>query len=247
MPAASLARGRASAWRERSLVRAERLIGDMTSGAPAPVSSGKTKSGGNRPHTRESVARSEARVSDPRAIQPWRDHTSLMARAQSRLAGASLLVPMVANIATRIRSSRSEHQYDRYVMKNGEFMKATRSITYGRWKRGWPKFWWREAGPKGHIPSTKLALARGSQRRGRDGHEDGHFTDEQRDEMITFVKRACGANSGLRRYLESDAARKKQPKMQTRPKRIEWTWPRYAPRQRNDEGRRTWGPEDLRA
>jgi four helix bundle protein len=65
-----------------------------------------------------------------------------------------------------------------------------------------------------------------------DGHEDGHFTDAQRDEMITLVKRACGANSGLRRYLESEVSRKRKPRVQHRPKKIEWTWRRYSPRHR---------------
>jgi four helix bundle protein len=63
-----------------------------------------------------------------------------------------------------------------------------------------------------------------------DGHEDGHFSDEQRDEMITFVKRACGANGGLRRYLGE--CKNKKPKTPPRPQHIEWTWRRYAPRPR---------------
>ena len=63
-----------------------------------------------------------------------------------------------------------------------------------------------------------------------DGHEERYFTDAQRDEMITLIKRACGANGGLRRYLESEVGKNKRPRLQPRPKRIEWTWRRYAPR-----------------
>jgi four helix bundle protein len=45
-----------------------------------------------------------------------------------------------------------------------------------------------------------------------DGLESGYFTSAEHDEMITLVKRACGANSGLRRYLntERDKARRRK-------------------------------------
>ena len=69
-----------------------------------------------------------------------------------------------------------------------------------------------------------------------DGHEEGYFTDAQRDEMITMIKRACGANSGLRRYLLSARKTgKKTTRHNTppRPTHITWTWRRYAPRRRN--------------
>jgi hypothetical protein len=36
-----------------------------------------------------------------------------------------------------------------------------------------------------------------------DGAESGYFTESQRIEMIRLMKRACKANSGLRRYLET--------------------------------------------
>jgi len=63
-----------------------------------------------------------------------------------------------------------------------------------------------------------------------DGHEDGHFNDAQRDEMITLVKRACGANGGLRRYLGECNIKKTKPPQ--RPRHFNWTWRRYAPRPR---------------
>jgi four helix bundle protein len=69
-----------------------------------------------------------------------------------------------------------------------------------------------------------------------EGHEHGYFTDTQRDEMITMVKRACGANGGLRRYLESQQKQKTPPKRAGRAPRwneVKWTWRRYAPRPRN--------------
>ena len=52
-----------------------------------------------------------------------------------------------------------------------------------------------------------LVMARGSLGEAGDQIEDGaeseYFTESQRVEMIRLMKRACKANSGLRRYLET--------------------------------------------
>jgi len=53
-----------------------------------------------------------------------------------------------------------------------------------------------------------------------DGHECEYFSPAQHAEMITLVKRACGANSGLRRYLEGQQKkRKRNPSQRTAPLR----------------------------
>jgi four helix bundle protein len=45
-----------------------------------------------------------------------------------------------------------------------------------------------------------------------DGLESGYFTPEQHAEMITIVKKACKANSGLRAYLEAERDQKSERK-----------------------------------
>ena len=45
-----------------------------------------------------------------------------------------------------------------------------------------------------------------------DGHECGYFTTKQHQQMITMIKRACGANRGLREYLEAERERQKRRK-----------------------------------
>jgi len=42
-----------------------------------------------------------------------------------------------------------------------------------------------------------------------EGLESNYFTREQHAEMIMYVKRACAANTGLRRYLTAEIARRK--------------------------------------
>lgn len=58
-----------------------------------------------------------------------------------------------------------------------------------------------------------LVMARGSlgetSEQVDDGADSKYFTEPQRKEMIILVKRAIGANSGLRRYLEKEQAKKK--------------------------------------
>ncbi len=43
-----------------------------------------------------------------------------------------------------------------------------------------------------------------------DGCDSGYCTATQRNEMITRVKHACGANSGLRRYLEREQEKRRK-------------------------------------